>query len=465
MNAFIHDDFLLSSKTACGLYHEFAAGAPICDYHCHLDPRDLAADRRFENITQLWVTTDPYKHRAMRLAGVPERLITGNAAEREKFDAWAAVVPLTLGNPLHHWTALELKRYFDIVQPLTTDSAPRIWETCQERLREPGFTARGLLARRAVSCVCTSDRLLDDLAPHARIAGEGGVTRVLPSLRADEAVAVESPDFPKWLQALAAATGIPIRDFGSFRAALTQRLDHFGRAGARLSDHGLDDFSYLSIPDEEAETRFGRRLRTETFSADDAVRLRSAILRFLGVEYARRGWVMQLHLGARRRTSSRLRRLAGPAGGYACIGQPCDMPSLCAWFDDLERAEALPRTILYPLNPADFVPLAVLCGSFAEDGVAGKLQLGPAWWFNDHATGMRAQLDAIANHGLLATFIGMTTDSRSLLSMTRHEYFRRVLCEWLGAQVAAGTMPADSGPLGGLVRALCFDNARQVLAL
>jgi len=462
VSSFLHDDFLLGSKTARRLYHEIAAPLPIVDFHCHLDPRDLAADRRFANLAQLWVTGDPYKHRAMRIAGVPERLITGDAAEREKFDAWAATVPQTLGNPLHHWTALELKRYFAIDESLTAASAERIWTAANARLTEPGFSARGLLAQRNVACVCTSDRLLDDLSAHVSLAG-GGV-RVLPSLRADDVVAVDSADFAGWVGALARADGTVVADYDAFCAAVVRRLDAFTGAGCRLSDHGLDEFSYVTVSDAEAATLFARRLAGETLTAGDVMRLRSGLLRFLGLEYARRGWIMQVHLGARRRTSSRLRRIAGPAGGYAGIGGACDIPSLVAWLDDLEGAGALPRTILYPLNPADFAPLAVLSGSFAEDGVPGKVQLGPAWWFNDHAAGMRAQLDASANYGLLSVFIGMTTDSRSLLSMVRHEYFRRVCCDWLGAQAESGAMPSDLAELGALVRAVCHDNAARALA-
>lgn len=465
MSSFFHEDFLLRSETARRLYHDVARAAPIIDYHCHLDARDLAADRRFANIAELWVSSDPYKHRAMRIAGVPEQAITGNASDREKFDRWAATVPQTLGNPLHHWTALELKRYFDLDEPLSPASAQRTWDACNVRLAAPGFTARGLLAQRGVECVCTSDRLLDDLSHHAQIARDGGALRVLPSLRADDIVAVESPEFLGWMRQLGAATDITIADYEAFCAAVVRRFDVFASAGCRLADHGLDDCAYVSVPDADAAALFARRLRGEDFSATDALRLRSGILRFLGAHYARLGWIMQLHLGAQRRTSSRLRRLAGPAGGYAGIGRACDVPSLIAWLDDLEQAGALPRTIIYPLNPADFAPLAVLAGSFVEDGVPGKLQLGPAWWFNDHAAGMRVQLDAISNYGLLSVFIGMTTDSRSLLSMARHEYFRRVFCDWLGEQVTAGAMPSDLDELGGLVRAVSSENARRYLPL
>lgn len=407
MNEFIHDDFLLKTPPARRLYHEFAAALPIIDYHNHLDPRDLADDRRFENLTQLWIAGDPYKHRAMRIAGVPERLITGEAGDREKFEAWAATVPQTLGNPLFHWTALELKRYFGITELLSPDTAGALWATANEQLRAADYSARGLIRRANVECLCTSDRLLDDLQPHARLAKSGFATRVLPSVRVDDDATFD-------------------------QSLLVERLDIFQQMGCRLADHALVEFD-------------------------------GKLLRILSREYGRRDWILQLHIGAQRRTSTRLRNLAGPAGGYAAIGPCCGIPGLCRFLDDLEREGCLPRTILYPLNPADFAALAALTGSFAEDGVRGKIQLGPAWWYNDHALGIRAQLEAIAAHGLLSTFIGMTTDSRSLLSMARHETFRRVLCDWLGDQVEAGALPDDDGLLGPLVRAVSYDNARRWL--
>jgi glucuronate isomerase len=378
-------DFLLKTKTAWRLYHDHAEGLPIIDFHNHLSARDLADDRRFENITQLWIATDPYKHRAMRIAGVPERLITGDATDREKFDAWAATVPKTIGNPLFHWTALELKRHFDITEPLSPATAERVWDACSDRR----YTARQLISN--VECLCTSDRLTDDLSAHARLADF--TTRVLPSVRDAEMVDAK-------------------------------RFDEFQHLGCRLADHGTDNFQSL-LP--------------------------------LAREYARRGWVMQLHFGAQRETSSRLRKLAGPAGGYATIGNSCDIPSLCRFLDDLEKEDCLPRTILYPLNPADYAAIATLTGSFP-----GKVQFGPAWWYNDHALGIRHHLDTLASYGLLSTFVGMTTDSRCLLSMVRHEYFRRVLCDWLGDKVEDGELPSD---LGWLVRAIAYENARQWILL
>ncbi len=462
---FIHDDFLLRSRAARILYHDYAKTAPIIDYHCHLDPAELAADRRFANIAQLWVTSDPYKHRAMRMAGVHERAITGSASDREKFDRWAATVPMTLGSPLHHWTALELKRYFDLDVPLSPATADLVWESCNAQLAAAGNSARGLLTRAGVACVCTSDRLIDDLAFHNAIARTGGALRVLPSLRADDLLAVDSPEFVAWLDALGNATGGAVRDYDGYRAAVGLRLDEFGRAGCRLSDHGLDDFCHEPVTEADAAGLFATVLRGGTLTPLEGKRLRTALLRFLGSEYARRGWVMQLHVGAQRRTSTRLRTLAGAAGGYSGIGMGCNVPALIAWLDELESADALPRTLLYPLNPADFVPLAVLGGSFVADGVPGKVQLGPAWWFNDHAAGMRAQFAAMANYGMLAVSIGMTTDARSPLSMVRQEYFRRIFCDWLGEQVESGALSSDLVETGQLVRNVCFENARRFLSL
>ena len=375
----MNEDMLLHSPAARRLYHEHAAGLPIIDYHCHLDPQRLASDEPFENITRLWIAPDQYKHRAMRVVGVPEKYITGDATDREKFDRWAATVPLTLGNPLFEWTQLELKRYFDIDEMLTPESADRIWERCNS----VRLTPRQLLARSNVELVCTSNLPDEELLPLGPM--------VMPSLRDAEKVDAV-------------------------------RFDEFEKCGCRLSDHGVDDPRQLDplLP--------------------------------LAREYARRGWVMQLHLGAQRETSSRLRAIAGPRGGYATIGNTCDIPALCQFLDTLDKEDALPRTILYPLNPADYAAIATLTGSFP-----GKLQFGPAWWFNDHSLGIRQHLEALASYGLLSTFIGMTTDSRSFLSMSRHEYFRRVLCNFLAG------LSEDETLTTAMVRGICHDNAHDWL--
>jgi len=454
------ENFLLGTSLARRLYREVAEGQPVIDYHNHLSAADLAADRRFKDVAELWVAHDPYKHRAMRIAGVPETLISGeDASPRERFDAWAATVPKTLGNPLCHWTALELARVFGIGEPLMPATAGRIWEAANAQLGEPGFTARGLLRRFNVACACTSDGLLDDLSAHRALAASGFSVRVLPSLRGDDAVALE----PAWLARLGESAGGDVRSFDAYRDAVCRRLDAFDALGCRLADHALDAFAYVSCPEAEAAGLFQRRMEGTALSAEETARLRSAVLRFLGSEYGRRGWIMQLHLGAQRQTSSRLRRLAGPAGGYAGMGRACDVASLCAFLDELEDRGRLPRTVLYTLNPADNAVLATLTGSYAEDGVAGKIQFGPAWWYNDHALGILQHLEALANGGLLSTFIGMTTDSRSLLSLVRHEYFRRLLCGQLGEWAGRGLMPDSFAELAPLVQAVTYGNAREMV--
>ncbi|MBM3874477.1 MAG: glucuronate isomerase [Verrucomicrobia bacterium] len=458
------ENFLLRSPLARRLYHEHAAALPIIDYHSHLDAGDLAADRTYRDLTQLWLEPDQYKHRAMRLLGVPEQAITGDASPREKFDHWAATLPQTLGNPLYHWSALELRRYFGVTEPLNPASADRIWAQCNEQLAGPSHRARGLLAAANVELVGTSDRWLDPLDAHRQLGADGFIPRVLPSLRADDALAIDEPGFRDWLGRLAAATGTRVSDLDSYRAALNQRLDVFAAHGCTIADHGLDVFAFEAVSDTEANATLSRVLTGGRPDAAQTRAFRSSLLAWLGESYGRRGWVMQLHLGAQRHTSSRLRRLAGAAGGFAMIGRATDIPALCRCLDHLEIRDALPKTILYPLNPADHAAFAVLTGSFTEDHVAGKIQFGPPWWFNDHDLGIRQHLDTLSRYGLLAPFIGMTTDSRSVLSLSRHEYFRRVLCDWFGAQVQAGIFPDDPDFLGNYVRRVAGANARAWLA-
>jgi glucuronate isomerase len=457
----LSEDFLLTTSFSRRLFHEYARDLPVVDYHNHLDTRVLKENRPFANLARLWVTNDPYKHRAMRIAGVPEAEITGPAEDRVKFDRWAATVPLTLGNPLHPWTRLELARFFDLHDPLNAAKADGIWDAANAQLTKPTHAPRAFLERARVAIACTSDPLLADLADHAALAaGHTGGPRILPSVRPDDLLAFDSPDYPAWLEKLSTTTGISVSDYDSLWAALSARLDAFEAAGCRLADHALDAFIYSETSDEKAAVLFALRLGGKALEPIELIRLRSALLRRLGADYARRNWTLQLHLGAQRLTSSRLRRLAGPAGGYACPGSPGDIASLCGLLDGIETAAGrLPRTILFPLNPADYDALAVMTGSYSADGVAGLVQLGPAWWFNDHDHGIRRHIDALSRHGLLATWVGMTTDSRSLLSMVRHEYFRRVLCEWLGQQAAAGSMPDRAEELAPLILAICHDNA------
>lgn len=454
------DDFLLGSATARQLYHAHAAKLPIVDYHSHVSAQDLADDRVFANLFELWLAPDQYKHRVLRALGVEEQFILGHATPREKFDRWAAAVSCTLGNPLYHWTALELRTYFGLTKPLSAVTAEETWQQANAALRRPSHRARALLARADVEIVCSSDRLLDDLSAHAALQKSGFGPRVLPSLRADDLLAVESPDFPKWLRALGAASSAAVEDLDGALHAVELQLQRFAARGCTVADHGIDVLDYVPATAESVRPLYARRLAGNALANGEAAQLRSFFLRHLAVAYARRGWLFQLHLGAQRQTSSRLRGIAGPAGGYATIGATTDIARLCGFLDELERAASLPRTILYTLNPADNAAFATLTGSFAQEGVAGKIQFGPAWWFNDHELGIRNHLETLAHHGLLWNFIGMTTDSRSLLSMSRHDYFRRVLCDYLGQQVERGAMPRDETLLAAYVRRICYENAR-----
>jgi glucuronate isomerase len=450
---------LLRSPLARRLYHDHAADLPVIDYHCHLPPADLAADRQYSNLTELWIEPDQYKHRALRILGVPEGAITGAASPREKFLRWASALPQLMGSPLSHWSAMELQRAFGFEQPLSGDNADEVWAASATHLAAPSHSARALLHRFRVELLCTSDQWLDDLAAHRTLGETERRFRVLPSLRSDEALAITDASFPAWIRRLGDATGVPVEDLDSLVSALCIRLDHFADHGCSLADHGIDTLEYA--PSESlAASALARALAGTPPDAASARAFQSVLLLRLASEYARRGWTLQLHLGAQRHTSSRLRRLAGRAGGFAAIGAATDMDALCRLLDDLERRDALPRIILFPLHPGDFAPFASLTGSFAEDDIPGKLQLGPPWWFNDHDFGLRQHFDVLSRIGVLSTFIGMTTDARTFLSMSRHDYFRRVLCDWVAQEVAGGRLPEDESRLGALIRKLAYENAR-----
>ena len=448
------EKFLLHSDLAVQLYR-VASALPVIDFHNHLPAADLAADRQYADLAELWVVSDPYKHRAMRICGIPEALITGRETSgREKFQAWASVVPKLLGNPLYHWTMLELKRVFGIEEELNSRTAETVWVRAGELLRRPEYSARNLLKRFHVVYAAPCRALLDD-ADALR-----GVPACVPSLRGDD-VQNPSRDFP---DKLSAQVGFAVDSRESFRRAVALRLDAWHEAGCRIADHSLDNgFAYRSDEGRD-DALFGAFFRDG--KAADPVAFRSAVLRLLLGEYARRGWLLQLHIGAQRSTSARLRKLVGPAGGFAGIGRTCDIASLAALLNDGEQGEhGLPRVVLYTLNPADHAALAVLAGSFPGDGVAGKVQLGPAWWYCDHIAGMRDNFEQVAAFGVLSQAIGMTTDSRSPLSFVRHEYFRRVFAAFLAEKAGRGEMPDDVEKLSRLVRAVCFENAATYLGV
>ena len=466
MPSFLDENFLLHSEPARRLYRDHAARQPIYDYHSHLDPVSIADDRRFDNLTELWLEGDHYKWRAMRAAGVPERLITGDSSARDKFIAFAAVVPQCIGNPLYHWTHMELDRPLGIGgQLLGPDTAAAIWDRGRARLGERSCSARGLLAAFDVRMIGTTDDPIDSLAAHARIARDPAVgISVRPTWRADLLFKPEHPGFAGWIAALGRAAEVEIRDYASLLEALHRRLGHFAAHGCVSADHGFDRFEFRA-GEAEAEALFARRLAGDALASGEAVAFRSALAVWLGREYARRGWVMQLHLGALRDNNSRMFARLGPAAGFDSIGDSSYAEPLVRFLDTLERDSLLPKTILYGLNPRDNEMLATMTGNFPGDGVAGKIQLGSAWWFNDQKDGILRQLTSVANMGLLARFVGMLTDSRSLLSFSRHEYFRRILCDLIGGWVERGEAPADYAVLGGMVEDICCRNTIRFFGL
>lgn len=462
------DDFLLDTELGRALYHRYAEPQPILDFHCHLSPEAIAADHRFRSITELWLEGDHYKWRAMRANGMPERLCTGDASDFEKFEAWAKTVPKTLRNPLFHWTHLELKRTFGITRYLDERSAREIYEATNATLAGPGFQAQGLLEQSRVVAVCTTDDPADTLEHHFALARSPAAARLrmAPTFRPDAALAVERPDvFQAWLERMRIVTRLPIRTYDDLLAALDQRHAAFHRAGCRLSDHGL-----LRMPGEEF-TLTGARAVFELAASGtpvvgrDAERYQTALLYELALLDHGRGWTQQFHLGAQRDNNSRLLAELGPDTGFDSIGDLDQALSLADFLDRLDRTNQLARTILYNLNPSDNEVVATMLGNFQDGSVPGKLQLGSAWWFLDQLDGMQKQLDALSNHGLLSRFVGMVSDSRSFLSYSRHEYFRRHLAGLLGREAERGLLPADEAWLGGLVRDIAFANARDYLGL
>ena len=463
--AFMGPDFLLENEPARRLYHEHAADMPICDYHSHLSPVEIADDRQFDNLTELWLKGDHYKWRAMRCAGIDERRITGDVSDRERFQAWAETVPDCLGNPLYHWTHLELRHPLGIENTqLSPSTADEIWTTARERLATPQLSAQGILTRFNVRTVCTTDDPVDDLALHRRHAESGAAPAMLPTFRADSVLKIEQPGFLDYLDELEQASGVSIRRFDDLLAALAQRLDHFAAHGCCLSDHSLEKPVFVTPPSvAELDRLLDRRRQGETLSAEQNGGFTTALLLWLGREYARRGWVMQLHLGALRSLSQRGLAEIGANSGFDAIGDVTYAEPLAALLDALDRDGVLPRTVVYNLNPRDNEMLASLAGSFPSDGIPGKVQFGAAWWFNDQRDGIERQLITQMNFGLLRHFVGMLTDSRSLLSFSRHDYFRRIFCQMLGVQIQRGELPHDLDRIGELVRAVCYDNVERYL--
>jgi len=464
--SFITADFLLHGRTAQTLYRTFADGRPILDYHCHLSPQEIAANRRFHNLSEIWLEGDHYKWRAMRANGIAERYCTGDAPPYEKFLAWSATVPRCLRNPLYHWTHLELQRYFGIEELLDERTAPSIWARANAQLQTDGLTAHGILARFDVRALCTTDDPAESLASHAAIAASGLRTRVYPTFRPDRALDVDQPAiFVPWIERLGRAANVDVRDYQALLDALARRHQDFHDAGGRLSDHGLPHCYAFPCADREAEDIFQKARSGHAASPAEQHAFASSLMVFFGHLDAAKGWTKQLHLGARRNVNTRMVQTVGRDTGFDSIGDWPQVEKLAAYMDLLAQESSLPKMILYNVNPADNHAMAAMIGNFQDGSTPGKIQYGSAWWFLDQKDGMESQINALSNAGLLAHFVGMLTDSRSFMSYPRHEYFRRILCNLIGEDIDRGELPEDQELTGRLIEDICFGNAERYFGL
>jgi glucuronate isomerase len=465
MKNFLDDDFLLQTETARQLYHEHAAGMPIIDYHCHLDPEQIRRDRRFDNLGQLWLEGDHYKWRAMRTNGIDERFCTGkDTSDWEKFEKWAATVPYTMRNPLYHWTHLELKTAFGVTKILKPETAREIFDECTEKLRTPEFSARGLMKKYRVETVCTTDDPVDSLEHHLALRDEGFEIKVLPTWRPDKAMAVETPAaFRAYVEKLSQVSGVTIGCFDDLLTALRKRHDFFAAAGCKLSDHGIEEFYADDYTQAEIETIFNKVYGGAALSLGETVKFKSAMLVEFAVMDWEKGWAQQFHYGAIRNNNTRLFNRIGPDTGFDSIGDFTVAKNLSKFLNRLDSMNKLTKTILYNLNPRDNELIATMTGNFQDGSVAGKMQFGSGWWFLDQKTGMTNQLNALSTLGLLSRFVGMLTDSRSFLSYPRHEYFRRILCNLLGNDVENGELPAGELPfIRKMTEDICYYNAKNL---
>lgn len=459
---YLDADFLLHSPTARRLFHEVASTQPIIDYHCHLSQREIADDKRWDNLADIWLGGDHYKWRLLRANGVAEHFITGDASPREKFQKWAETVPYTLRNPSHHWTHLELRRYFGIEELLSPKTADAIWEQANERLQARDFSARGILKKFDVRMVGTTDDPADPLDDHQRCADAGLTTKVLPTFRPDKAFAIQDPAaYTQWLQKLEATSGVSIACFSDLLGALKQRHDDFHAIGGRLSDHGLERCPALPCSEAEASAIFDKVRAGNSVSEDDRERFVFFLMRFFGELDAARGWTKQLHLGPFRGVNSTMSKKLGPDTGFDVLGDTTQGRALVTYLDALAGSNSLPQMVLYNINPKDNYLFACIAGAFEDGSVAGKIQFGSGWWFLDQKEGMEMQLNALSASGLLSRFVGMLTDSRSFLSFTRHEYFRRILCNLIGSEADRGELPDDFDTLSELIANICYGNASR----
>lgn len=465
MKNFMDDNFLLMNDTAVTLYHDFAKDMPIFDYHCHLNPAEISGNKSYRNITEIWLGGDHYKWRAMRSNGVTEDYITGDRPDKEKFMKWAETIVNCIGNPLYHWTHLELRRFFGIDTLLSPETAEEIWEKTNAMLATNEFTARELIKRSNVKALCTTDDPIDSLEHHIALREDTTFdVRVLPTFRPDKSFNIEKEGFAQWIAKLGEVTGREITTFAALLEALGERIAFFHQVGCRVSDHALDPVMYAAGPLEDAETIFKKGLNGEDISHEELKIYKGQVMLFLGREYSRLGWVMQLHMGTIRNNSTRMFRELGPDTGFDSIGDRVFAEDLAKLLDALDDTDELPKTVLYNLNPRENEVLATMMGCFQGGGIPGKIQFGSGWWFLDQKDGMIKQMIALGNLGLLSRFIGMLTDSRSFLSYTRHEYFRRILCNLLGTWVEEGEVPKDIELLGRMVQNICYNNVENYIS-
>ncbi len=460
MQEFMDNDFLLSTNTAKHLYCDYAEKMPIIDYHCHINPKEIFEDRKFENITQAWLGGDHYKWRQMRSNGVDEYYITGQASDREKFQKWAETLELAIGNPLYHWSHLELQRYFDFHGHLSGENAEEVWQLCNRKLAQEEMSVRNIIKKSNVEVICTTDDPADSLEWHRKLREDPTFeTKVFPAWRPDKAMCIEKGDYPDYIEKLCMVSGVKINDFHTLITALSSRMDYFDSMGCCIADHGLAYVPYIPAPENEINRIFSKRLNNDSVNEEECMKFVTAFMIAMGKEYHKRGWVMQIHCGAKRDNERRRFEMLGPDTGFDSIGNQISIAQLADFMNALSYTNELPKTILYSLNPNDNAAIGTLIGCFQDSSEIGKIQHGSAWWFNDNKTGMQQQMISLANLGLLGNFVGMLTDSRSFLSYTRHEYFRRVLCDLIGKWVENGEYPNDKTVLKRIVEGICYHNA------
>lgn len=460
MKAFMDQDFLLATPTAQKLYHDYAAKMPVLDYHCHINPREIAEDRQFENITQVWLGGDHYKWRFMRSCGVDEFYITGGASDKEKFMKWAECVGKAIGNPLYHWSHLELQRYFGYNGALSAKTAEEVWELCNKKLADPSMSVRNLIKQSNVTLICTTDDPIDSLEWHKMIAEDTSFdVKVLPAWRPDKAMNIEKPEYLDYLAKLSEVSGVAIKTFEDLKAALSNRMDFFASMGCSVSDHALEYVMYAPATTDEIEAIFAKRMAGESVSREEELKFKTAFMMFVGSEYNKRDWAMQLHYGCKRDNNTTMYQKLGPDTGYDCINNYAPSMQMADFLNAMNETGGLPRTILYSLNPNDNQAIGTILGCFQDSTAVAKIQQGSAWWFNDHKVGMQDQMISLANLGNLSGFVGMLTDSRSFLSYTRHEYFRRIMCNLIGGWVENGEFPEDYDILGDIVKNISYNNA------